>query len=295
MLSTMFFIINLNSEVHAETRMASPDDFYLYVSSRLNRLEFKENRSCAFTNIIAPFIKLDGMYEVAVANIILPQNIPTIKRGAPEYFLDFEIFTSTNIVPPLKITWSPTADIGGDEIESLITNIDRDIVNWLIDEKKIMLRKKHELHNTMVTYQKSQKFVKFFKPQLVEPWKSEGFFIQCLLSPSLTKLFGFKSDFFTEIPEIKTAPAMPTQSEMLFLNTDIVTPSYFGGQTVHLLNMFSLERNIARKFQKDIYKKVAKTSIDSISFKLTNQDGECFDFGEDSHVFIVLHFKRESI
>ena len=79
---------------------------------------------------------------------------------------------------------------------------------------------------------------------------------------------------------------------MLHIYTDIIEPSYLGGQTVHLLDVIPMKKSFSKTGTLTMYKQLNTTIIDSISIKITDVNGDAVSFTNHVQVTIVLHFKR---
>ena len=74
--------------------------------------------------------------------------------------------------------------------------------------------------------------------------------------------------------------------------TDIIEPSYFGEQTVHLLDVIPLQNVFSKNGTLTMYKRVNRRILDSISIKITDENGVSIPFTDRVQVLIVLHFRR---
>ena len=79
---------------------------------------------------------------------------------------------------------------------------------------------------------------------------------------------------------------------MLHIYTDIIEPRYLGGQTIHLLDVIPMKNTFSKTGTLTMYKQVNTTLIDSISIKITDENGIAVSFTNYVHVTLVLHFKR---
>ena len=61
---------------------------------------------------------------------------------------------------------------------------------------------------------------------------------------------------------------------------------------MHFLDVTPLGNAFYKSRENMIYKQVSNTSIQDISVKLTDENGELIPFLEGDQVFIILHFKK---
>ena len=73
---------------------------------------------------------------------------------------------------------------------------------------------------------------------------------------------------------------------------EAVSSSFMGGQQVNLLDVFPLKQSYAKTTNFTMYKNVSISSLDSISIKITDQNGEDPKLKDDVNVVLVIHFKR---
>ena len=79
---------------------------------------------------------------------------------------------------------------------------------------------------------------------------------------------------------------------MIYVYTDIVEPSYLGGQSASLLDIIPRREIYSKNRTFTTFKHVSKCVIDSISATLMDQFGNPVPFADDVNVTMVLHFKK---
>ena len=90
----------------------------------------------------------------------------------------------------------------------------------------------------------------------------------------------------------KNPPSFPERSNLLFINADIATPSYFAGQRVNFLDVLPMPHIYSKSKINTVYKRISKTHIQDISIRITDQNGDHIKFKDDSEVFVILHFRK---
>ena len=79
--------------------------------------------------------------------------------------------------------------------------------------------------------------------------------------------------------------------EYIYLYTDIIQPTNFGGQLVNILDCFSLENGGNKGIHNSVYKPLNTSILDQISIIVTDQHGRAIHFREGSTLTCVLHIR----
>ena len=265
------------------------EDFYVYLDSETNTDQFTTNSPNQFTNVVKPPLILPGQYDVALENIIFKKNIFAIKAGDKRYRIILSIITydeDGTILGWTDLEYYPLVDIPGDNIKQLVRNINRDFMNLL--KKKNIIKNRHD---DIFTIHNSNSPITFKKIIPVRTGSKGTTKVSWTVSPYMCKSLGITKGDFNEYP-ILTTPTPPSSLDYVNVYCDIIQPSYYGGQRVHLLDIVPMNSVYSKTGTLTMYKRVSSTHIDNISIKLTNQSGENLLFGNDVKVLLVLHFKR---
>ena len=117
---------------------------------------------------------------------------------------------------------------------------------------------------------------------------------------SLASILGFRSDVLytvfsknEDVGNIMSSipPSPKCGVDYIYLYTDIVHPTNFGGQLVNILDCFSLENGGGKGIHNCIYKTLNTNIIDQISLIIVDQKGRAIRFREDSTLTCVLHIR----
>ena len=114
--------------------MKSRNEFYVYLSSNTNNIEFLSNKNTSFTNNIKPTLHLQDEFDVALENIIFELKIISIETVDKNYGIQLTArFTNNYGIYPLgyKITYVPQNDIHGGTVAMLIYNLNTDLSHFL--------------------------------------------------------------------------------------------------------------------------------------------------------------------
>ena len=79
--------------------------------------------------------------------------------------------------------------------------------------------------------------------------------------------------------------------ECLYIYTHIITPTSFGGENVHLLDIIPIKQIYSKNGQFTTYKNVSVSSLENISILIRDEDGNAIPFISDVSVTAILHFK----
>ena len=106
--------------------------------------------------------------------------------------------------------------------------------------------------------------------------------------PGISAYSNEKNELIAAFP-----PKMPDKvPSMIYVYTDIVEPSYLGGQSASLLDIIPRREIYSKNRTFTTFKHVSKCVIDSISATLMDQFGNPVPFADDVNVTMVLHFKK---
>ena len=267
--------------------METKDDFYVYLSSIFNKNDFPYNNSNSFTNSIKPTIPLNSTYDVALENIIFDPKIPLIKKNDLDYsaHIFIKYVKQDGSEGGNGVRYFPESHIKADNISQLIDHINNDLVLFL--KRNSMISK---TQNVIFTLRPFSSFILFYK--LIPETKYKSFSVTWGLSSKLAEVLGIQDLSFEITPKILIPPKLPKRLDCIHLYSDIIEPSYFGDQTVHLLDIIPLPHMLCKTGTLTLFKRVNKNFLDSISIKMTDSEGSPIIFSEDVPVMIVLHFRR---
>ena len=269
--------------------MSSTDDFYVYLTSNSNKTEYTSNIHNSFTNNVNPSLQLNGEFVVALENIIFNDDIISINANVRKYEIRIEvIFIST--IPLVKngfgyaINYTPTKNIFGDNVSDIIHYLNEDLYDFL-KLKNVILNSQ----DFIFKYDVKNKKILFNEIKINE---TENFtsIVKWVITDHISKILGIEKIFENSPKEISRPVYFPL--EMLHIYTDIIEPSYLGGQAVHLLDVIPMKNTFSKSGTLTMYKHLNTSLIDSISIKITDENGIAVSFTNHVQVTIVLHFKR---
>ena len=109
------------------------------------------------------------------------------------------------------------------------------------------------------------------------------------------KILGLRSSSYTDKIIFSFKPEFPKMMECLYIYTDIITPTSFGGENVHLLDIIPMKQMYSKNGQVTMYKNVSVSSLENISILIRDEDGYPIRFISDVGVTPILHFKTRRL
>lgn len=79
--------------------------------------------------------------------------------------------------------------------------------------------------------------------------------------------------------------------DYMYVYTDIVQPTVFGGELVNILDCFTLESGKGKGIHNTVYKALNTNILEQISIIITDQNGRRIHFNNGSSVTCVLHIR----
>ena len=266
--------------------METRQSFYVYLNSNEDIFNVNLKNPTNFTNSIKPCLCLSDDYEVGLVNIMFKSDFIQIKKGDVNYTIILRVkFPNVSEKNKYKlkdftIRYTPQHDIISSDISDLITKFNRDLLSFLISGKFI-----DKNHKDIFSFSKNDTFTTSnFDVKLVNFQKYE----HSITITSALKVYNL-------IGKTKTGsiqPRLPREIHTINIYSDIVEPSYIGRQSVHILDLIPMKDIYSKTGTLTTYKPVNITSLDNISFKLTDQMGEDLPFSENVVVTAILHFRQ---
>ena len=282
--------------------MASDHILYLTNSGSLNF--YPENKSGHFINRLPTPIILDNNteYEVGLISILYPDQYYAILANDSNFNIIITTYQKT--IPKTIYEIEIKNNILAGDMDKLVSFINdqlfqylepyfsREIFPHIIPEsKKIFvwnnIENRVEIHT------------KIGDPSL--NITKDIITISLTMKQGLSQIFGFYSnvgytiysnkDAVLNIHKSSIPPSPRCGVDYIYLYTDIIQPSYFGGQLVNILDCFTLQNGGNKSINNSIYKPLNTTFIDQISIIIKDQKGRSIHFIEDSTLMCVIHIR----
>ena len=259
------------------------------MNSQFNHREFPYNTSNSFTNVIKPSITLDGLYDVALENIIFEPDIYTIKKFDEDYsaYISIRYMKENGSLGGYSVRYIPMSNIKANNIFQLVQHLNNDIMTFLTRQE--IINKNQEY---IFRLRQFSNFIIFKELSLQKEYKDLE--VTWSLSKKLGDALGIDDLAFQTRPKLFSSPKLPKKLNCLHVYSDIIEATYLGEQTVHLLDIVAMPHMHYKQGTLTMYKRVNKKIIDEISIRITDEIGNPVAFTRDVSIVIVLHFKKVS-
>lgn len=319
----IFYLDNQSLHKINRKRMGLKDreDIYLYVSSIASGDTFPENTSSEFENRILP-IDLDPnrQYEIGLSNILFPKFFYCIRQSDVNCSITFgyRIKESDGSTRTLQYTYLPERSLISNFNAKNISSITKYINNQLMRELQVFIG---DSFNHYFPYSDIIYFDETFErvvvnEHIVFPNKKNLYTdIYVKFAPHIAYILGFEPEFNytvfferfgeespdTPVAHLNQKPikiiannvARPDSgNDYLYIYSDLASPSRFGNQIVNILDAIPLTQNsLSKGVNPLVYKPLAKSNIQSVGIKITNQNGRPVYFEDGHSITCVLHIR----
>lgn len=278
----------------------SGDGFYIYLNSKSNIKEYRDNTPSSFTNIIKPSIHLTDEYQVALENIIFPSNLIKICKNDETYFIKLMVEFHNNLereTPNAILKYIPSIDFHQNNINDIITEVNLDFYEQLAKNEifnEILPLHIDEFPQPIFMYDKKRDKVSFYPIPLASHASTVPYQIRWEFSEKMCNLLGVsRAEQNRPTPVCMLSPRMPKTCDYFFVYSDIVEPTTFAHQNISLLDILPIGDVYSKNGSIKLYKSLNTNVIDSISIKLgSSETGEVVPFNNDIDLILVLHFKK---
>lgn len=280
------------------------EDFYIYLSSLANSVEYPLNTVGKFTNVVRPSCNLTGSWSVGLANIIFSNELLNIDKNRSDLFsIKYSIRRLTHIsnLPGAKESdikyetsevlkeYLPSTNIDADNISDLILILEGDMRAYLYKEG-IITRQDYALFH----YSSSINRIIFSNIFRVFPNPHHILEIEIYPSLAMRTILGTTSSVKLHAKTFTCPfpPKMYNKVDCVYIYSDIVSRTRMGGGETNILDILPLKGNYSKDSTSIIYKPLKHNTIESISIDLRNQNGEDIHFKNGKSTICVLHFKQ---
>ena len=201
-----YIYINLHAIFFPITKsnvtMEGDGDFFIYLRSDFNRDEYKENKTCKFTNIISPNIVLNGRYEIGVRNLIFTPDFYVVKKGDRNFGINVEISfydPHYKLIHSSLFDYNPSYKMKTNDVTEFISKYDKDF-NLFLKTNNIVKTD----YNQSFSYKKNDARIKFNpidinSGEMFLGDKSEGYLVMVVkfkIGDGIQKYFGIETNDF---------------------------------------------------------------------------------------------------
>ena len=284
-------------------------DHIIYLTSSGSKDLFKENNPAKFINKLSTPIILDSNteHEIGLVSILYPDQYYAVVANDPDYNIELKIIKQMNAIDrPIKaigkLEIKSSKNILAGNMKTIIKIMNEiffhHIKNYFHEFTPHLFSKNENIFR----WNKDERKVEIIRNHgnLRDPAAGGFMDISLKFKPGLASIFGFKNDFFYNIYNVQgirdahksSIPPSPRCGvDYIYLYTDIIQPSNFGGQLVNILDCFTLQNGGNKGIHNSIYKALNTSFIDQISIFITDQNGRSIHFAEESTLTCVLHIR----
>ena len=278
-------------------------DHILYLTSTANFDIFPDNKPANFINRLPSPILLENNteYEVGLVSILYPDQYYGILTGDDNY--NITVFTNQQNVGVSSLTVKIHQNILAGNLEKIVKIVNRnlithlkahygDIFKHIIPPKKGILRWNDEDSKVEINCHS-----KSTPKGLISNIK----YVSIKMNTGIAQILGFNDNAEYNIfindkssSSVHKSPKNPSARcgvDYIYLYTDIIQPSNFGGQLVNILDCFSLHNGGNRGIHNSIYKPLNTHFIDQISIMVRDQYARPISFVDDSTLTCVIHIR----
>jgi len=251
-------------------KMKHDEDFTVYLRSVECLGSYPYNKASEFTNSISDKIELSDDFEVALQNIIFNPKFEAISAEDKRFniWISMKFFHKDieniqwNKNDGIELMYIPSINIGGDDNNTCVRQLNNDLVDFLINHNLIDYTYQPILHYDSKTF-----------------------------SRAFMDMLGLEAASNSTTKPAFLYPMKINIPESIFIYSDIIKPSNMGNQCVNILDILPNSDIYAKNTVSPVYKPVNLTNINSISIKLLDEYGSQIAFHESVRVTIVLHFR----
>lgn len=269
-------------------------DEVLYLTSNGSLELFPKNNPCNFTNTISPHLSFDSNqeYEMGLVSILFPKRFFAILKDNTNFSITF--FCTVNQTDHI-FKYTPSINILAGDMNRILVSLNKDICIKL---------------KTFLDYYDFDKIVENEKIFL---WDGNNCLINCTrgievmlqiqFSSDIAEVLGFRDDTLYKFHGEDITPghiysplaASPLKGvDHLYIYSDIVQPSYFGGQLVNILDCFVFESTSNKGLNNVIYRPLNTNILGNISIRVSDQYGRAIYFENESTITCIVHIRART-
>ena len=276
-------------------------DHILYLTSAGNLGVYPKNNPANFINRLPTPIVLETNteYEVGLVSILYPDQYYGILANNDLY--NINILTSQKNIGLSPLIVKIHQNILAGDLEKIVKIVNKNLVSHL---KVYYGNKYKELFpsNNILKWNRDERKVEIYSTCKLYPKEDiqEIFF---KINVGLAKILGINENVAytlfsnkinkgsNKVYKSSKNPSPCCGVDYIYLYSDIIQPSNFGGQLVNILDCFSLQNGGNRGIHNSIYKPLNTHLLDQISIKVTDQNGKPVSFVEESTLTCVIHIR----
>lgn len=270
----------------------------IYLSSLGCLDTYTKNTPSKFANRLpTPILLPNGVeYEVGLASIMFPGSYYAILSKDDLFTLEF--ITERHKRDRHTYLYRPRIAMLAGDMKRLVRALNKDVHDYL----------KVYYGDNFINYFNSNGIFHWdedlrritmprIKREKLRPGDVKSIYVK--FSGKAAKLLGFHINTGYEIyggrelNEHASLDSLPDNCgvDYIYVYTDIVQPTIFGGRLVNILDCFTLASGRGKGIHNTVYKLLNTNILDQISILITDQNGHLLHFAKDSSVTCLLRIK----
>ena len=294
------YILVILFYIHSYFSMAS--DHIIYLTSTGSQDLFPNNNPGNFINRLSTPIILDNNteYEVGLVSILYPDQYYAVQADNDEF--NIIVYTYQNNIPTTSLEVKINKNILAGNMGKIVKIINENLLQYMeVHYHQLfpyLFSKDEKIFRWNDVERRVEITSKQANPQVRITADIKDISIK--LNRGLASLMGYNTDvqynIFSQQRSPKTyksskPPSPRCRVDYIYLYTDIIQPTNFGGQLVNILDCFSLQNGGNKGIHNSIYKPLNTTIIDQISVIVRDQKGRTIHFVEESTIMCVIHVR----
>ena len=282
----------------------------IYLTSTGSKDLFKENNPGRFINSLSTPIILDSNveYEVGLVSILYPDQYYAVLANDDNYNIevvyvrqgvDPENFIKTDV-----LTIKLSKNILAGKIKKIIRVVNENFLQHAKSHFHEYFSKIFSENAGIFKWNEDERKVEIVcKDGDIEDPTIGGFMnVSIKIMPGLASVIGFHPYVNYDVFSVNGCggnhksiipPSPRCGVDYIYLYTDIIQPTNFGGQLVNILDCFTFQNGGNKGIHNTIYKALNTSYIDRISIIITDQNGRDVHFAEESTLTCVLHIRAK--
>ena len=299
------FIINIHATtIYCYLFTSMTGDHIIYLTSSGSRDLFQENNPAKFINKLSSPIILDSNteYEVGLISILYPDQYYAVVANDPAYNIEIIAVKDMGVRVQSELVMKIPKNILAGDIKTIIEIINELFLGYVQSFSRSYFPYLFSENEGVFRWNEDERNIEIIRKHGDLREIAAGRFVDISLrfKSGLATIFGFKNDHLYNIYNVhgivenhkSSFPPSPRCGvDYIYLYTDVIQPTNFGGQLVNILDCFTLQNGGNKGIHNCIYKPLNTSFIDQISIFITDQKGRSIQFAEGSTLTCALHIR----
>ena len=278
-------------------------DHILYLTSTGCLDTYPNNNSDKFINRLTTPIVLENNveYEVGLISILYPDQYYGLLANDDRYAIVVHTGQDKLKIKNFTTTVKLHQNILAGDLEKMVNIVNRKLMNYLKSYYSAIVYKRIFNQSNILKWNNEENRVEIHSVE-GKNYSGDISSIDIKLNSGLARVFGFNSNSLYNVFNSKKrgtllihkspiTPSARCNVDYIYMYTDIIQPSNFGGQLVNVLDCFSLQNGGNKGIHNSIYKPLNTHFIDQISVMIRDQHARPIHFTEESTVTCVIHIR----